>query len=171
LVICPGVSLRYDKIEGAKEALEDPNSPVGSIYRLDYAYKTSRLRENFRGGKAIFTLPTMPIKCGGAPQKIMYLSEETWRKNGIRDKCDIQYWSSAGNMFPNCLKYADKLDEIRKQRKIPVNYFHVLKKVDKNSRKAHFTNTKTNEDVVVDYDFLHLVPPQTAPEFILNSGL
>lgn len=89
LVVCPGISLRFDKIDGAREALDDPNSPVGSIYKLDYAYKTARLRENFKGGKAIFTLPVMPIKCGGAPQKIMYLSEETWRNNGIRDKCDI----------------------------------------------------------------------------------
>jgi len=71
LIACPGLTLRYDKIEGAQEAIEDPNSPVGSIYRLDGAYKTSRLRENFKGGKAIFILPQMPIKCGGAPQKIM----------------------------------------------------------------------------------------------------
>lgn len=41
LVVCPGITLRWDKIEGAKEALDDPNSPVGSIYRLDYAYKAS----------------------------------------------------------------------------------------------------------------------------------
>ena len=67
LVICPGVQLRYDLIPGSAEALEDPNSPVGSIYRLDYAYKASRLRDQFRGGKAVFCLPQMPIKCGGAP--------------------------------------------------------------------------------------------------------
>lgn len=67
LVICPGVKLRYDKIEGASSALDDPNSAVGSIYRLDYAYKASALRDSFKGGKAVFTLPTMPIKCGGAP--------------------------------------------------------------------------------------------------------
>ena len=59
--------MRYDQIEGAKEALDDPSSPVGSIYRLDYAYKACKLRENFKGGKAIFVLPKMPIKCGGAP--------------------------------------------------------------------------------------------------------
>ncbi len=41
LVICPGVKLRYDLIPGSLEALEDPNSPVGSIYRLDFAYKAS----------------------------------------------------------------------------------------------------------------------------------
>ena len=85
LVASPGLTLRYDKIEGALEAIEDPNSPVGSIYRLDGAYKTSRLREGFRGGKAVFMLPQMPIKCGGAPQKVMYLSEETFRRNGVRN--------------------------------------------------------------------------------------
>ena len=41
LVVCPGLVLRYDKIEGAAAALDDPSSPVGSIYRLDYAYKAS----------------------------------------------------------------------------------------------------------------------------------
>lgn len=43
---------------------------------------------------------------------MMYLSEETWRKNGVRDKTDIKFVSSAGNMFPNCAKYADALKEI-----------------------------------------------------------
>jgi sulfide:quinone oxidoreductase len=76
------------------------------------AYKTSILRDNFQGGNAIFTLPTMPIKCGGAPQKIMYLSEETWRKNGIKNKSKINYISTAGNLFPNCQKFADALKPI-----------------------------------------------------------
>ena len=54
-------------IPGAIEALDDPHSGVCSIYKLDYAYKTNALRDHFKGGKAIFTLPKMPIKCGGAP--------------------------------------------------------------------------------------------------------
>ncbi len=49
-------------------------------------------------------------------------------------------------MFPNALKYADKLDEIRKQKNIAVNYFNILTKVDKNNRRAHFKNSKTNEE-------------------------
>jgi len=58
-----------------KEAIEDPECPVSSIYTLNGAYKTSILRENFRGGKAIFT---------GA-LKIVYLFEEMARKKGIRE--------------------------------------------------------------------------------------
>lgn len=32
LVVAPGVVLRFDKIPGSIEALEDPQSPVCSIY-------------------------------------------------------------------------------------------------------------------------------------------
>lgn len=67
LVVASGVELRYDMIPGSMEALMDENCPVGSMYRLDFAHKMSRLRESFAGGKAIFTLPQMPVKCGGAP--------------------------------------------------------------------------------------------------------
>jgi len=160
LIASPGLTLRYDKIEGAQEAIDDPDSPVGSIYRLEGAYKTSRLRENFKGGKAVFMLPQMPIKCGGAPQKVMYLSEETFRLNGVRNKTDIHWFSTAGVMFPNCLKFSDKLNEIRKQKGITTHFFHDLYKVDKDNRKAYFRDTKNgNADVVVDYDFLHIAPP------------
>lgn len=86
LIAAPGLVLRFDRIEGSLEACEDPNSPVGTIYKLEYAYKTSKLRENFKGGKAVFMLPQMPVKCGGGPQKIMYLSEETFRRNGVRNQ-------------------------------------------------------------------------------------
>ena len=67
LVVCSGVELRYDLIEGSEQALEDESCPVGSMYYLKYAQKMSRLREEFKKGKAIFTLPQMPVKCGGAP--------------------------------------------------------------------------------------------------------
>lgn len=67
LVVAQGNQLRFDMIEGAKEALDDPNCPVGSIYTLDSAFKTSQMREDFKGGKALFTMPVVPIKCGGAP--------------------------------------------------------------------------------------------------------
>jgi NADH dehydrogenase FAD-containing subunit len=67
LVVASGLQLRYDLIKGAREALEDPECPVGSMYTLEFAQKMSQLRERYTGGKAIFTVPVMPIKCGGAP--------------------------------------------------------------------------------------------------------
>ena len=105
LVVSPGIRLRFDQIEGAQEALDDGQTPVGSIYTLEGAYKTSQLREAFKGGNAIFTVPPFPIKCGGAPQKIMYLSEATFRKNGVRDETNMQFYSSPPNIFPPCKEF------------------------------------------------------------------
>ena len=100
LVVGTGLQLRYDFIPGATEALDDETCPVGSMYRYDYAMKMRQLRENFKGGKAVFTLPQMPIKCGGAPQKILYLSEHTFRTNKVRENCDVHYYTSTPAMFP-----------------------------------------------------------------------
>jgi len=100
LVVAPGLSLRYDLIPGAQEAIDDPDCPAGSIYTLNGAYKVSKLREEFKGGKAFFTLPVMPIKCGGAPQKIMYLCEDTFRNNNVRDQTEVTFYTSVPNLFP-----------------------------------------------------------------------
>lgn len=93
LVVGAGLKLNYDAIKGATEALEDPTSPVGSMYSLDYAYKFAKAREEFKGGKAIFTMPKMPVKCGGAPVKVIFLSECDWSSRGIRNQTEIEYWS------------------------------------------------------------------------------
>ena len=99
-MVNPGLSLRFDQIEGAQEALDDPDAPVSSMYTLQGAYKTSVLRENFRGGNALFTCPMFPIKCGGAPQKILYLSEATFRRNKVRDLSTMKYLCATPVMFP-----------------------------------------------------------------------
>jgi sulfide:quinone oxidoreductase len=49
----------------------------------------------------------MPIKCGGAPQKVMYLSDATWRNKGIAS--DIHFYTSTPVMFPPCKKFSDPL--------------------------------------------------------------
>ena len=100
LVVAPGCKLRFDRVEGAQEALDDPDHPVVSIYREDYAYKTLRHREKMHKGKAIFTQPLMPIKCGGAPQKILYLSESRWRELGRRKNIDVQFFTAIPLLFP-----------------------------------------------------------------------
>lgn len=70
------------------------------MYTLQGAYKTSMLRDAFRGGNAVFTCPVFPIKCGGAPQKILYLSESTFRANGVRDDTHMKYYAGTPIMFP-----------------------------------------------------------------------
>ncbi len=84
LIISTGFQNDWNKIKGAKQLLDDPKSKVCSIYDYNYAQKTGRLGQIFKGGKAIFTEPPLPIKCAGAPQKILYLWTDLWRKNNIK---------------------------------------------------------------------------------------
>lgn len=72
LVVVPGISLYLDAIPGLRPALDDPNSPVASIYSYDYCDKASRNIQAFKSGKALFTQPAGTVKCAGAPQKIMW---------------------------------------------------------------------------------------------------
>ena len=70
-------------------------------------------------------------------------------------------------MFPNCLKFSDKLNEIRLQKGITTHFFNDLYRIDKDQRKAYYRDTKNgNADVIVDYDFMHIVPPMNAPDFL-----
>ena len=57
-----------------------PGSGVASNYSPNTVTKTYECLQAFKGGEALFTFPTMPIKCPGAPQKIMYLADEYFRK-------------------------------------------------------------------------------------------
>lgn len=118
LVVGAGIKMNYEGIEGAKEALDDPDCPVGSMYNLDYAYKMATLRENFKGGRAIFTLPKMPVKCGGAPVKMVFLSECDWSDKGIRKDCSVEFWPVWGNMFPPSAKYAASVKKYADDRGI-----------------------------------------------------
>jgi sulfide:quinone oxidoreductase len=94
LIVCPGIQLDWNKIKGLKETLGKNN--ISSNYSFEHAPKTWEFIKNFKGGTAVFTNPATPIKCGGAPHKIMYLAVDYWRKKGILEKCDVHYVSGAG---------------------------------------------------------------------------
>ena len=81
LIICPGIQLDWKKIKGFEETLS--KNEVSCNYSFNHAPYTWELIKNFKGGTAVFTNPVSPIKCGGAPHKIMYLACDYWRKKGI----------------------------------------------------------------------------------------
>ena len=116
--------------------LDDPKSNVCSIYDYNYAQKTGKLAKNFKGGKAIFTEPALPIKCPGAPQKILYLWTDIWRKNNI--KVDVDFLKHGPVLFV-VPKYSEKLTEIANSYHINLTFKHVL--VELTGETATFEHT------------------------------
>lgn len=66
------------QIKGLPEGFNYPK--IGSNYSVHTVEKTWKALQDFKEGNAIFTFPNTPVKCAGAPQKIMYLAEAYFRK-------------------------------------------------------------------------------------------
>ena len=171
LIVCPGIQLDWQKIKGLKETLGKNN--VSSNYSFDMAPYTWEMIKNFKGGTAVFTNPVSPVKCGGAPHKIMYLACDYWRKQGILDKCDVHYLTGAGVIF-GVKEYAATLTELIKHYNIKVHFGVNVNEIDGTNKTVYYEE-KNAEAVAVQkemkFDICHAVPPQSAPDFIKNSPL
>jgi sulfide:quinone oxidoreductase len=184
LVVSPGLQMDLDGIEGLREALSTPE--VCSNY-VD-PEKTWEVLQNFKGGNAVFTQPATPIKCGGAPQKIMYLADDAFRKSGVRDNAEVVF-ATPGSVIFGVKDFAKTLMQVINRKGIHLKTFYKPVKIDSANKEVHFAWTQGNtgcvvaEDnaireklegettVVMPYDMLHLAPPQSAPDFVKQSPL
>ena len=171
LVVAPGLKLDWDAVEGLRESLG--KNGVTSNYRFDYAPYTWELVKELRSGRAIFTQPQMPIKCAGAPQKAMYLSCDHWLRNGVLDDIDVSFCNAGGVLF-GIEHYVPPLMEYVKKYNAGLEFFHNLVAVDGEAKKAWFDVSEPGSETrreEMDFDMLHVCPPQTAPDFVRNSSL
>ncbi|MBN3751595.1 TIGR01244 family phosphatase [Paraburkholderia sp. Tr-20389] len=171
LVVCPGIKVDWHGVEGLVETLG--HNGVTSNYRFDLAPYTAELVRALRGGKALFTQPPMPIKCAGAPQKAMYLSCDTWRRNGTLDKTQVQFFNAGAALF-GVPDYVPALMEYVEAYGIDLKFSHTLKRIDGAQRRAVFDRALpdgSTDTVETDFDMIHVVPPQTAPDFVRASPL
>ena len=171
LIVAPGLKLDWNGIEGLVETLG--KNGVTSNYRYDLAPYTWKLVSELKSGRAVFTQPPMPIKCAGAPQKALYLSADHWRRAGVLDSIDIRF-CNAGNVLFGVKEYVPALMDYIERYHADLMFGHRLVGIDGPARKAWFAvtdETGGERQEELDYDMIHVVPPQTAPDFIRVSPL
>jgi sulfide:quinone oxidoreductase len=171
LIVCPGLKLNWNAIPGLVDTLG--RNGVTSNYRYDLAPYTYELVKGMKKGRAIFTQPPMPIKCAGAPQKAMYLSGDNWQRNGVLGNIDIQFMNAGGVLF-GVKDYVPALEEYVKRYDATLNFFHNLVSIDGDTKTATFKVSKPDTEpteVTTEFDMIHVVPPQCAPDFIRVSPL
>lgn len=168
LVVAAGLQIDWKKIEGLEATLGQ--NGVTSNYRPDSAPYTWECIRGFKGGKALFTQPTMPIKCAGAPQKILYMAADHFRRNGV--KADVSFLLPGAAIF-GVPFYAKALDTVAANYGIALKFGHNLVAVDGPARRAVFETTVNGQTAreELPFDLLHVVPPQSAPDFIKSSPL
>jgi sulfide:quinone oxidoreductase len=148
LVVCPGVQNDLDGIEGLEETLGKNN--VCSNY-TDPNY-TWEVLQNFKGGTAIFTQPATPIKCGGAPQKIMYLADDYFRKTGVRKDTTVIF-ATPGSVIFGVEPFKQTLMKVVDRKDINLRFFHKLVKIDGEKKEATYAITAhQNEPEKLQYN-------------------
>lgn len=185
LVVATGLVMEPSWIEGLQESLG--KGVVCSNY-TDPEH-TWKVLQNFKGGNAVFTQPTTPIKCGGAPQKIAYLAADYLKKNGLSAKSNVVF-ATPGSVLFGVKEIRETLQHVVDRYGIHFKPFYAPVKVDGENRKItfrmvheHENQCVVNEDnelnevvtgesfVEMPFDMLHIAPPQAAPKFVRDSVL
>lgn len=168
LVVAPGIQIDWDKIEGLQGNLGSRGICSNYDYRtVDYTWECIR---TFRGGTALFTNPSTAVKCGGAPQKIMYLADDHFRRSGVRDRSRVVFASALGAIFA-VPRYARTLEGVVARKGIETLFKHDLVALRPESREAVFRRVDSGEEMTIAYDMIHVTPPMSAPDFIKRSPL
>jgi len=207
LILAMGLQLDFERIKGLEEAgraysagdnerllkaLGDDG--ICSIYTAKGATKTWEQMQKYiaqaKSGKKtkfLFTHPSTPVKCGGAPKKIMYLTNARLKEEDARENAELVFYPNGGAMF-GVPEYHDAILEQFKREKFEWHYRHNLIEVDKKNKIATFDSKwqekgpwdpvmkdyeviPKHEKIKVSYDFLHITPPQLAPREIAESDL
>jgi NADPH-dependent 2,4-dienoyl-CoA reductase/sulfur reductase-like enzyme len=172
LVVAPGITVDHGSVKGLPEALANPDAPVSTIYDYNYCDKAFHSIQKFKKGNALFTQPAGVVKCAGAPQKIMWLALDHWKKAGLYDSTDrsainITFATGLPTMF-GVPKYAAALNALRIERGVEGLFEHDLVSIDGNI--ATFT-TASKEQIQKPFDFLHVSPKNKPHAFIQASGI
>jgi len=198
LIVATGIVYHYEWIKGLRK--EDIGTHgISSVYLNDLSAGTAKgatatwewfkqLKEAAKTGtpKVLCTQPNTPIKCGGAPQKILYLSDDYLKEEEL--SAEFHFATNGSKLFS--LPGVDKtLHEVQEGYGNITNHFrHNLIAVDVAKKEATFMSTfevqgeydeeeqeydmiEKQKEVNIAYDYLHVVPPMSAPEAVVNSAL
>lgn len=171
LVAAPGIQLNWGAVKGLKETIG--KNGVTSNYSYEFAPYTYECLKKIKPGDSIlFTAPSTPTKCGGAPQKVMYMTADYLRRKGILKEVTLEF-VSGGSMLFGVKKYAVALQKMVDKYGIRLHFKHDLVEVDAEKKQATFKLMDAWGSVTVTkkFDMIHVTPPQSAPDFVQASPL
>jgi sulfide:quinone oxidoreductase len=153
LVIALGIQVDWNKIPGLAEGVG--TKQICSNYSYQQVDYTWECVSKFKGGTALFTMPNTAVKCGGAPQKIMYLADDHFRKSGVRDKSNVIFASGQGALFA-VEKYRKTLEKVAARKSIDIRLKHNLVEIKPDQKEAIFEHLDTKERITIPFDMIHV---------------
>ncbi|CAG9000448.1 MAG: hypothetical protein CENE_02443 [Candidatus Celerinatantimonas neptuna] len=173
LVVATGCQLNFHQIEGL-EYNQLGTQGIGSVYvSPQIALQTSQQIDFWlakRKGRGIFTLPDTSLKCAGAPLKMTFTTLSRIERLSHSDHLEVDFFTPYKDRIFSVPLYNRFVTERWQQQGVHVHYQNVLKGIDAFAKKAYFR--KPDGALKSEhYDFIHIVPPMSAPDAILQSDL
>jgi sulfide:quinone oxidoreductase len=168
LVVSLGIKILWDGIPGLKETIG--KNGVCSNYSYETAEYTWECIRNFKGGTAIFTMPSTPVKCGGAPQKIMYLADDALRRQGVRDKSRVVFVTPQKAIFA-IERYRKTLEGVITRKSLEMQYQHEVTAIDGPAKKATVLDKQSGESTEMAFEMIHVTPPMGPMDPIKTSDI
>jgi sulfide:quinone oxidoreductase len=168
LVVATGIIPDLDQVKGLRETYG--KNGVYSVYDYESAGKVFQSIDSLESGKLLFTMPTGILKCAGAPQKIMWLSEDYLSRKGLRNSFSFHFYKEGDGIF-GVTKYKNELQKLVESRDIKTHYHQKLVEVKGDQKIAVFEHTESGEREEINYDLLHVVPKFKTHAFISQSVL
>lgn len=169
LVVAPGLQLNWEAIKGLSKDIVGTHG-ICSNYSYETVETTWQTLQQFQGGTALFSHPAGAVKCGGAPVKICFLAEDYFRKQGIRDKCNVIFGAGMPRIFA-VDRYARTLEDAVERRNIDVQLNQDLIEIRPGQKEAVFQILDSDEQKTIKYDMIHVTPKMGPPDFIKDSPL
>lgn len=180
LVVAPGLVLDHGAIEGFSLDMVGQNG-IGALYAgPQYAAKTWEAAHKFSedGGIGLFTRPATEMKCAGAPLKHTFLIDDIASRGRAKGRFEVHYACPQQVLFSVPI-VSEKVRMLFEERRIAAHYGRTLTAIDPGAKRATFTTSTIDpatgatvkSTTEMPYDYLHVIPPQRAPEVIRQSGL
>ena len=168
LVVALGIQIDWGKIPGLQDGIG--RQQICSNYSYEQVDYTWECVSSFRGGTALFTMPNTAVKCGGAPQKIMYLADDAFRRQGVRGQSRVTFASAQGTLFA-VERYRKTLEKVAQRKGIDVRLKHNLVELRPERKVAVFEHVESRERTTIPFDMIHVTPPMSAPDVLKASSL
>lgn len=207
LVIATGIMLDYGAVDGltgmtttsstdnAEVKQTIGKNGIYSLYFIDGAVDAkagideliAKAKALPQGQKleAVFSDSPTAIKCGGAPKKIAYITNDLLERAGVKDRVNITFYTNSGALF-NVPEYAKAIEEQFIKRDFKFFYKTKLVAVDPQTQTATFEKSweekgewdedlqefemvKKTEQFQKKFDFLHVVPHQKVNKAVADS--
>jgi sulfide:quinone oxidoreductase len=173
LILATGCQLNYEDIEGMSVDLIGQQG-IGSVYAGPTgAENTNKMIKEYieKGeGNAIFTLSNTPIKCAGAPLKMLFTSLDRFEQSGKRDNLDVSFVTPYKNKVFSIPYYNEFVLNRWQEQGVNFQDERNLTAIDAANKVVTFTKPDGSKEKQ-DYEFIHVVPPMSAPDAIRNSEL